>query len=158
MIQDIKRFFNEVLLPEDRGGEQDHERGIEHATAALLIELSKSDFEQHNEEVQQIIDTLEELFDLDQKALDELIEWAETATDEAHDLYQFTRLVNEHYDNADKARLLENLWKVAFVDGRIDRYEEQFIRRVAGLLNLPHSVFIKTKISARDSLGLSAGG
>lgn len=155
MINDIKRFFTETLLPPEGSDPQEHERGIQHATAALLIELSKSDFEQHTQEEDLIVNTLKEAFDLDQQALDELIEWAEAATADAHDLYQFTKLVNEHYDVADKVRLLENLWKVAFIDGRIDRYEEQFIRQVAGLLNRPHSDFIKSKISARDALGLS---
>lgn len=155
MINDIKRFFTETLLPQDDSTPQEHERGIQHATAALLIELSKSDFEQHTQEEDFIVNTLKEAFGLDQQPLDDLIEWAESATAEAHDLYQFTRLVNEHYGVADKVRLLENLWKVAFIDGRIDRYEEQFIRQVAGLLNRPHSDFIKSKISAKESLGLS---
>ncbi|MBD3647379.1 MAG: TerB family tellurite resistance protein, partial [Pseudomonadales bacterium] len=74
------------------------------------------------------------------------------ATDDANDLYQFTKLGNEHYSHADKERLLEKLWKVAYVDGRIDRYEEQFVRKVAGLLHLAHSSFIRTKISARDAM------
>lgn len=152
MIDDIKRFFTESLLPEaNTEDESGTRRGIEHATAALLIELAKTDFEQHNDEEQLIIATLKRVFDLDQRALDELVEWAENATDEAHDLYQFTSLVNEHYGNEDKRKLLENLWKVAYVDGRVDRYEEHFIRRVTGLLNLAHSDFIKAKITARES-------
>lgn len=152
MIDDIKRFFTETLLPENGDGDTagSSARGIEHATAALLIELSKTDFEQHNEEEALIIETLTRVFDLDQHALDELIEWAENATNEAHDLYQFTSLVNEYYGNENKRKLLENLWKVAFADGRIDRYEEHFIRRVTDLINLPHSDFIKAKIAARD--------
>lgn len=151
MINDIKKFFQEALAPaeEDEAG---HERGIEHATAALLMELSKSDFEHHTEERDFILRTLKRTFDLDQRTLNELIEWAEGATDEAHDLYQFTKLVNEHYSHTDKERLLQNLWKVAYVDGRIDRYEEQFIRKVAGLLHLAHSSFIRTKIGAREEM------
>jgi len=152
MLKDLQRFFKETLLPEEEDTEEDRERGIQHATAALLIELSKADFEEDNEERAFVLDTLTRAFNLDQHALDQLVEWAEAATADATDLYQFTKLVNEHYNNDQKIELLENLWKVAYVDGRIDRYEEQFIRRIAGLFNLPHSDFIKAKISAREDL------
>ncbi|MBD3646124.1 MAG: TerB family tellurite resistance protein, partial [Pseudomonadales bacterium] len=121
MIKDMKKFFQEVLAPAE-DDEAGPEAGIEHATAALLIELSKADFEDRTEERDFIIRTLKRSFDLDQRALNELIEWADAATDDAHDLYQFTKLVNEHYSHADKEKLLEKLWKVAYVDGRIDRY------------------------------------
>jgi len=75
---------------------------------------------------------------------------AETEAREATDFYQFTQLVNDHYSYQDKVKLMENLWRVAHADGRLDRYEEHFLRRVSGLLHLSHSDFIQTKISARN--------
>jgi uncharacterized tellurite resistance protein B-like protein len=65
-------------------------------------------------------------------------------------LFQFTQLVNQHYSHTDKITLVENLWLVAFADGRLDKYEEQFIRKVSGLLHLAHSEFIKSKLRAKD--------
>ena len=35
------------------------------------------------------------------------------------------------------------LWRVAFADGRIDRYEEHILRRIADLLYLRHQDFIE---------------
>ncbi|MEC8444130.1 MAG: TerB family tellurite resistance protein, partial [Pseudomonadota bacterium] len=34
--------------------------------------------------------------------------------------------------------------------GNLDKYEEHIIRRIAELLYLPHSEFIRTKLLARD--------
>jgi uncharacterized tellurite resistance protein B-like protein len=51
-----------------------------------------------------------------------------------------------------KIALLESLWRVAFADGRLDKYEEQFIRRIAGLINLPPSEFTKTKLRIKHQL------
>ncbi|MCB1647818.1 MAG: TerB family tellurite resistance protein, partial [Pseudomonadales bacterium] len=69
-----------------------------------------------------------------------------------NDLFQFTELVNDHYTYEQKCSLVENLWQVAFADGRLDKYEEQFIRKVAGLLHLAHSDFMKAKHTAKEKM------
>ena len=43
---------------------------------------------------------------------------------------------------------MEQLWRVAWADGRIDRYEEQILRRVADLIHLRHGEFIQAKHAA----------
>ena len=91
-------------------------------------------------------------FDLNNGELEELVSMAEEASTDAHDLFQFTSLVNQYYSSDEKIRLLENFWKVAYADGRVDKYEMQFIRKVAGLINLPPSEFARTKLRVRDSL------
>ena len=147
MLKDIKKFFSENLDPESS---TDTKHTIEYATAALLIELAKADFEKDQVERTLIIAMLRDTFDLSQKEIDELVSFAETGSEEANDLFQFTQLVNQHYSHTDKITLVENLWLVAFADGRLDKYEEQFIRKVSGLLHLAHSEFIKSKLRAKD--------
>lgn len=48
---------------------------------------------------------------------------------------------------------MELLWRVAFADGRLDRYEEHLIRRIADLLHLPHRDFIRAKLRAQGEEG-----
>ena len=38
------------------------------------------------------------------------------------------------------------LWRVAFADGRIDKYEEHLVRKAADLLYVPHRHFIRAKL------------
>ena len=95
---------------------------------------------------------LRDTFDIEGEHLEELMAAADEASSEASDFFQFTSLINEHYDNTQKIALLENLWRVAFADGRLDKYEEQFIRRIAGLINLPPSEFTKTKLRIKHQL------
>jgi uncharacterized tellurite resistance protein B-like protein len=127
-------------------------QGIEYATAALMIELAKADFEEDDIERQLIIAMLRDTFDIEGEHLEELMAAADEASAEASDFFQFTSLINDHYDNTQKIALLENLWRVAFADGRLDKYEEQFIRRIAGLINLPPSEFTKTKLRIKHQL------
>lgn len=151
MLKDIKKFFEEKLLVQEEN-ESGFSQGIEYATAALMIELAKADFEQDDIERQLIIAMLRDTFDIEGEHLEALMAVADTATTEASDLFQFTSLINDHYDNVQKIALLENLWRVAFADGRLDKYEEQFIRRIAGLINLPPSEFTKTKLRIKHQL------
>jgi len=46
--------------------------------------------------------------------------------------------------------VIANMWRVAWADGEIHHYEEHLIRRVADLLHLHHSHFIRAKLQARD--------
>jgi uncharacterized tellurite resistance protein B-like protein len=74
---------------------------------------------------------------------------AEEEAREATSLYQFTSLMNEHFDHREKVLMILNMWEVAYADGRIDRYEEHLIRKVADLLYLSHKDFITSKQQAR---------
>lgn len=148
MIEDIRKFFAEKLNPPQDASEEERRLGIQYATAALLIEVAKSDFDQDEMERALIFAMLKDTFELLESQLNELVSLADKATEDAHDIYQFTQLVNDAYSYEDKSQLIINLWRVAFADGRIDRYEEQFIRKVAGLLHVSHSDFIKAKLTA----------
>jgi len=119
--------------------------------AALLLELSRADFDADDQERDLIMSLLRDTFALDEADLLELLELAGAASDEANDVFQFTQLVNQHYSHDDKIHLVEQLWRVAFADGRLDKYEEQFIRKLSGLLHVAHSDFIKAKLRARQT-------
>ena len=149
MINQFTKFFTEKFLSEEVEGETE-QRGIEFATAALLIEVSRSDEERTEDEKQSIISILQGLFEFNQEELSTLIELAEDAIEEAHDLHQFTRLLNENYDYSGRKELVVQLWRVAYADGRIDKFEEHIIRRIAGLLHVDNSDFVQAKISARN--------
>ena len=149
MINNITRFFTETFLNQEE--QQDtQQRGIEFAMAALLIEVSRSDEKRTNDEKISIISILQSLFDFNQEELDNLVELAEDAVEEAHDLHQFTRLLNKHYDYSGRKELVVQLWRVAYADGRVDKFEEHIIRRIAGLLHIDNSDFVKAKVSARN--------
>jgi len=150
MINDIRKFFADKLNPPEDASEEEHCLSIQYATAALLIEVAKSDFDQDEMERGLIFAMLTDTFELRESQLNELVSLADKATQDAHDIYQFTQLVNDAYSYEDKTQLITNLWRVAFADGRIDRYEDHFIRKVCGLLHVAHLDFIKAKLTAEQ--------
>ncbi len=86
--------------------------------------------------------------DLGSDEVAEIVELAHEESREATSLHQFTRLINDSHELEDKKRLMTALWQVAYADGRLDKYEEQLLRRIAELLHLRHPEFIQAKHAA----------
>lgn len=155
MLSALKQFFEERLSLHCEDNDVQCAKKIELATAALMFELMKSDTQVDARERQMLAQILRDKFALDEAALQELLQMAETAARDATSLYEFTSLINENFDYEQRVTLMENLWRIAFADSRLDRYEEHMIRKVGDLIYLRHSDFIRTKLQVREALGLS---
>lgn len=151
MLHAIKKFFEENLLASAESKNTDVSRRLELATAALLFELMKTDEKIDERETAALAQVLKQTFDLDDGALQEVIALAEQQSRESTSLFEFTSAVNDSYTYEQRVQLLENMWRVAFADASLDRYEEHMIRRIADLIYVNHSDFIRTKLKVRDS-------
>ncbi len=126
---------------------------VRHAAAALMVEVMAADHHWDDQEEGRIKKLLKSELGVADDEAREIFSLAQHHQQEAHDLYQFTSVVNDHYDNDQKFTLLKQLWKVAYADGQVDRYEEHMIRKLADLLHMAHSLFIQAKIEAREERG-----
>lgn len=151
MLSSISAFFDSLLKPGARETPQGSIDRLHLASAALLLELANADHHMDDQEHQVLLRILETRLQLDKATLDNLWELAHAEQKGATSLYQFTSLINESYGYADKVQLLQHMWEVAYADGRIDRFEEHLIRKVADLLYLTHGDFIRTKLAARPA-------
>lgn len=118
------------------GGRSQVRIEIQYAAAALLVVCAKADFEEHPEESSAITELLATEFGISDKAIEELMSFVDEETGIKR-LEEFTNLVNEYYSLEAKEILIENLWRVAFADGRLDQFEEQYISRVAFMIDIP---------------------
>ena len=151
MLSSITSFFDSFLKPGTQEAAQSSVDRLHLATAALLVELANADQQMDDSEKQVLLRILETKLELDKATLQNLWELAHAEHREATSLFQFTSLVNASYGYKEKVQLLHHMWEVAFADGRVDRYEEHLIRKVADLLYLTHGDFIRTKLAARPS-------
>jgi uncharacterized tellurite resistance protein B-like protein len=150
MLSRIKRFFDQHLAAEPMA--QDPEHVLRLAVGALLLEMTHMDGEvwpQQREAVEQAVRTC---FDLSEEETAELIALAEEERAQSTDYFQFTSLINRSYTPEHKARLVETLWRVAYANDTLHRYEEHLVRKVADLLYVPHSAFIAAKHKARRNV------
>lgn len=123
-------------------------------SAALLIETARADFTQDGEEEAAMKQLLHDSLKLPTSEVQALMDQASDKADEATSLYEFTRLINDHYLEEEKQQLIHNMWVVAWADGDVDKYEEHLIRRVADLVYVSHQDFIRSKLAAKEQLGV----
>ncbi|MGH8597013.1 MAG: TerB family tellurite resistance protein [Gammaproteobacteria bacterium] len=135
LIRDWKK--NDALAPPP----------VEIAGLALLLEISRADHNHTPSEETAILAAATRVFTLDPALIGDLLVRADAAVEQAVSLYDFTQVLNECLDRATKRRLLEQLWRVAFADGELDRYEEYYLRKIADLLHLGHGDLIRAKLA-----------
>jgi len=115
------------------------------AAAALLVEIMNADHALSDEESTSIKSILFDTLFITADIADELLATAKKQVNEATDLFQFTEVINTNYSYQEKVCLIESLWKVAYSDKQLDKYEEHMVRRIADLLHVSHSDFMQTK-------------
>jgi len=148
LIDRIKQFFTAEIASK-AGADVEHQQRL--ATASLMVEIMVIDRQLDNTERDVIRRLLEKQFELSKDEIDQLVKLAHQEVAESTSLYQFTRLINDHFDEQKKVGLIENLWRVAYVDNELDKHEEALIRRIAELIYVSHSDFIRTKHIAGNS-------
>ena len=117
-----------------------------------MVEMVRADAEILGEESAMLHALLARHFGLPADEARELIAAAEREADAAVSLLDFTQLLNDTLDGGERAHVLELLWQVAFVDRKLDRYEELLVRKVADLLYLPNSEVVRTKLKVQGAL------
>ncbi len=151
MIKSIKRFFDaNVAAVAATADPVEQEHAYQLAAAALLIEMTRADHSVKGVERTAVSQALARAFDLEPSETRELLELAEQEADAATSLYEFTRLINRHFDAKQKEHMIELLWHVALADGEIDKYEDHLVRKVADLIYVPHMAFIRAKHHAMN--------
>ena len=125
---------------------------INNACAALLIETALADKVFDKEELISMQQTLNKVYKVDEKDIEELINESKKKVSESTSLYEYTRLINDLCDYEDKIRLISNLWSIAFADKHLDKYEEYLIRKISDLLHVSHKDFIQQKLLAKETL------
>ncbi len=144
MLSKLQKFFDQYL-----GDNTKEETPLEHrlqlASAALMVEMIHVDEQITAEEEKKLQQLLKQRFELDNTEIEALIDLAHNEKHEATDYYAFTSLLNEHYTQQQKIKLVEDLWQLAYADNELDKYEEHLLRRLAELLHVPHRDFIRTK-------------
>jgi len=152
MLSAIKQYFSERMSPIE--GQASKEQAIHRATAVLLAEMMRMDGDIKEEEREIIRSALYQHFGLDKHEIDTILSLAEQEAEESHDYYQFTSLINNHFSNEQKIEVIESLWRIAYADKVLNKYEEHLLRKVSGLIYVSHRDFIAAKLRIQKEAGL----
>ena len=145
-------FFKKIFQKDASEDLEIDEHGSIKACIALLLETSMADNLLDESEIKTLKATLINDFKLEETEIDELIEISKKNVDDSTSLYDFTRDINDNFEAKERIKLIESMWKIAYADGNIDKFEEHIIRKVSNLIYVSHSDFIKAKISAKEKI------
>ena len=143
MLSKLQQFFTDRLSEESSA--EDPGKRTQLAAAALLVAGARADYEDNPSELNAICTALVETLNVSENDIASLVDLANHEVESATSFYEFTRLIIDNYSVEDRTQLIEAMWGVAYADGDLDRYEEHYIRRIAELLYVPHSQFIRAK-------------
>lgn len=120
------------------------------AAAMVLLEVAWADHKLLPEEQNLIECALVQLYDIDEEQANEVLKHAENEHNLSIGLHSFTRTLNQQLGVDEKITLLTHLWRMNNLSTASFHYEEHMIRKVADLLHLRHSEFIKAKLDAKQ--------
>lgn len=144
MLRKLKAIFSDL---ENTATHSDMQ--LERAVVALLMEIAKADYDNDPRERTAIVAAIKRRYPREETLVQELLEEAAADSDRATSLYEFTRIINDHCNYDEKYWIVLELWRVALADGRIDKYEDNLVRRVADLIYVEHSDYIRAKHAAQ---------
>ena len=106
------------------------------AATALLVHAAGIDGDISEAERTKLHAVIQQHFNLDDAATDELMAEATKAEQQSVDIYRFTSGLNRSLDEAGRARIVEMMWQIVFADGRMTEFEDNLIWRAADLLGV----------------------
>jgi len=148
MLKSIRDFFENHIAATPTPSDERH--SIQLATAALLVEVARIDRQSTEEERAAVQRAVREKFELAADEAAALIELAEAEMKQANDYFQFTSLVNRHFTQEQKLRIIELMWRVAYADAELSAHENHLMRKIGELLHITHGDYIAAKMRAQS--------
>jgi uncharacterized tellurite resistance protein B-like protein len=149
MIDALRKFVRNFGAPDSKRHFGDDDQRL--ALAALLVHCMSIDGSVSEPERAKLRDMLGRTFGLQGDDLQGLIDDAIAAEQEAVDLYRFTSVLKRQMDEAQRVRVVENLWEIVFADGTSHEFEENLVWRISELLAVNRHDRIASKREAADS-------
>ena len=138
----IFKFFNKNKEKPDANTESVN-------IACLLIHAAKIDENYTSEEREIIKKTVKKLYP-NLINLDDVIKLAEQKENDSNHIQEFTKDVKS-FSLENKILIVETLWRIILSDGKSDIYENNLMRRLAGLLYLDDKIVGETKIKVLNN-------
>jgi uncharacterized tellurite resistance protein B-like protein len=120
---------------------------FERLSALLLFEISRADHEIDESELAAVSTALKaSCSSIDAAEIEQIISEARRDAEATVSFRDHVRQINKGCTREQKIELIEQMWRVAYADGDLDKYEEYTIRKLSDLLYVEHQDFIKAKL------------
>ena len=153
----IKRFIDQVvtaIAPETQPADPAaRDAAVRVAAAVLMIDVARADHVFEESEFDRVLELVRTHFELTAEEAADLVVLASDRAEDLTSAHEFTRILHKHLDEAEKARIVGLLWKVAYADGRLDKYEDSLVRKISDLLYVSRGLVMRLKHDAELAAG-----
>jgi uncharacterized tellurite resistance protein B-like protein len=152
----IRKLYDQVVnvlstrQPADREAAE-REKALRLATAVLMVDVARADHVFDEIEFDSVLQLIQKHFGLNSAQAAELVNEAGDVAEDLVTVQHFTRRLHENLDEDEKARIVELLWKVAYADGRLDRYENSLVLKISDLLYVNRARVMRLKHDAAQN-------
>lgn len=146
MIDIVKKFFSKPTSDHNASTKHSTAHDIQVAVCALCIEIARIDEKFTQQELDTLLSILIKKYNLSSDNAEALMAAANQALEDSVDLWQFAQLINEHYAIDEKLEIVEMLWQIVYVDGKMDQHEHYLMNKLSSLLRMTHKQLIDAKL------------
>ena len=140
----------DAIAAADNKPDIDRDEAIRLATAVLMIDVARADHVFDESEFDSILELVRSHFSLPAEQAAELVIAANEKAEDLVSAYEFTKVLHDHLDHGEKARIVALLWKIAYADGRLDKYEDSLVLKISDLLHVSRGLVMRLKHDAQD--------
>ncbi len=130
MLNSLKNIFKQL----ENEAQEDNSKKQLSLLCGLMLEAAQVDGKIDQIEIDKISKTLTENFHEDKLAVELELQNSLKEIDKPKSLHYFTSKLNKEFSNKKKDLLIETLWEIILLDGKVHEFESNLIRRLAGLL------------------------
>jgi uncharacterized tellurite resistance protein B-like protein len=149
MLDALKQFLANITAGQPANQTTDHDILV--AVCALFVELARIDESFTTQEMETILEILEKKYGLSREHGATLIAEAEKALDQSVDLWQFAKVINDQYAIPQRIEVAEMLWRIVYVDAKMNKYEHHLMDKLGKILRLTHEQLIGAKLKVLHS-------
>ena len=120
---------------------------------SLFVEVSRVDYKIDEKEINFIIEILAKEFNFNLDLIKEKLNIVRTS-ERLIGYHPITKYINDNFDINFKKKVVLGLWKIAFINNDLDKYEDHLVRKVSDLLYINHADNMLLRNKAKEDLCL----
>ena len=136
---------------DENNSEQTLSNELAIAITVIYLEVAWADHDISNSEISAIQTFIQKQFNDLSINIEEIIDESLKRLQSSEGLYRYTQIINSSWPKSEKYNLVLNLWNLDLINEHLDTFEEYTIRKIADLIYLDHSSFIKAKLEAKEN-------
>ena len=148
MIRELVDRISLVIQGTDDADAPDRREAIRLATAVLMADVARADYDFDEEEFTTLLDLVQLHFGLSAEDATQLANEASEVAEDLVSVHEFTSLLHKQMSDEEKAEVVALLWRIAYADGRLDKYEDSLVLKISDLLHVSRGRVMKLKHDA----------